>query len=235
MMVISAIDLLDGKVVRLVKGDPDNKTIYSDDPVKVAERWAAEGAEMLHVVDLDAALQTGTNNRKMIYEIAASIQIPVQAAGGIRSVEIINEMLKNVNKIVLGTIAFQDPALIGKMIKKKKERIVLAVDYRGGTVVVNGWKEKTNFSIQDAIYDFQAVGISEFLLTSVEKDGTLSGPDFSSLRHASAFPGIKIIASGGVSSLEDILRARTAGCSSIILGKALYDRRISIAHARALA
>jgi phosphoribosylformimino-5-aminoimidazole carboxamide ribotide isomerase len=235
MMVISAIDLLDGKVVRLVKGDPDNKTIYSDDPVKVAEGWAAEGAEMLHVVDLDAALQTGTNNRKMIYKIAASIQIPVQAAGGIRSVEIINEMLKNVNKIVLGTIAFQDPALIGKMIKKKKERIVLAVDYRGGTVVVNGWKEKTNFSIQDAIYDFQAVGISEFLLTSVEKDGTLSGPDFSSLRHASAFPGIKIIASGGVSSLEDILRARTAGCSSIILGKALYDRRISIAHARALA
>ena len=235
MMVISAIDLLDGKVVRLVKGDPDNKTIYSDDPVKVAERWAAEGAEMLHVVDLDAALQTGTNNRKMIYEIAASIQIPVQAAGGIRSVEIINEMLKNVNKIVLGTIAFQDPALIGKMIKKKKERIVLAVDYRGGTVVVNGWKEKTNFSIQNAIYDFQAVGISEFLLTSVEKDGTLSGLDFSSLRHASAFPGIKIIASGGVSSLEDIIRARTAGCSSIILGKALYDRRISIAHARALA
>ena len=235
MMVISAIDLLDGKVVRLVKGDPDNKTIYSDDPVKVAERWAAEGAEMLHVVDLDAALQTGTNNRKMIYKIAASIQIPVQAAGGIRSVEIINEMLKNVNKIVLGTIAFQDPALIGKMIKKKKERIVLAVDYRGGTVVVNGWKEKTNFSIQNAIYDFQAVGISEFLLTSVEKDGTLSGPDFSSLRHASAFPGIKIIASGGVSSLEDIIRARTAGCSSIILGKALYDRRISIAHARALA
>ena len=235
MMVISAIDLLDGKVVRLVKGDPDNKTIYSDDPVKVAERWAAEGAEMLHVVDLDAALQTGTNNRKMIYKIAASIQIPVQAAGGIRSVEIINEMLKNVNKIVLGTIAFQDPALIGKMIKKKKERIVLAVDYRGGTVVVNGWKEKTNFSIQNAIYDFQAVGISEFLLTSVEKDGTLSGPDFSSLRHASAFPGIKIIASGGVSSLGDILRARTAGCSSVILGKALYDRRISIAHARALA
>lgn len=235
MMVIPAIDLLDGKVVRLVKGDPDSKTIYSDDPVEVAERWAAEGAEMLHIVDLDAALQTGNNNRKMIYRIAASIQIPIQAAGGIRSVEIMNEMLKNVNKIVLGTIAFQEPELIGKMIKKKKERIVLAVDHRDRIVVVNGWKEKTNFSIQKAIYDFQAVGISEFLLTSVEKDGTLSGPDFSSLRHASAFPGIKIIASGGVSNLEDILRVRTAGCSSIILGKALYDRRISIAHARALA
>jgi phosphoribosylformimino-5-aminoimidazole carboxamide ribotide isomerase len=235
MMVIPAIDLLDGKVVRLVRGDPDNKTIYSDNPVEVAERWAAEGAEMLHIVDLDAALQTGNNNRKMIYKIASSIQIPVQAAGGIRSVEIINEMLKNVKKIVLGTIAFQEPDLIGKMIKKKKERIVLAVDHRDRTVVVNGWIEKTNFSIQNAIYDFQAVGISEFLLTNVEKDGTLSGLDFSSLRYASTFPGIKIIASGGVSSLEDILRARTAGCSSIILGKALYDRRISIAHARALA
>jgi len=234
-MVIPAIDLLDGKVVRLVKGDPNSKTIYSDDPVEVAERWAAEGAEMLHIVDLDAALQTGNNNRKMIYKIAASIQIPVQAAGGIRSVEIINEMLKNVNKIVLGTIAFQEPDLIREMIKKKKERIVLAVDHRERTVVINGWREKTNFSIQNAIYDFQAVGISEFLLTSVEKDGTLSGPDFSSLQHASAFPGIKIIASGGVSSLEDILRARTAGCSSVILGKALYDRKISIAHARALA
>ena len=235
MIVIPAIDLLDGKVVRLVKGDPDNPTVYSVNPVEVAERWAAEGAEMLHIVDLDASLQTGNNNRKMIYKIAASIQIPVQAAGGIRSVEIINEMLKNVNKIVLGTIAFQEPDLIGKMTKKKKERIVLAVDYRDGTVVVNGWKEKTNFSIQDAIYDFQTVGLTEFLLTSVEKDGTLSGLDFSSLRYASTFPDIKIIASGGVSSLEDILRARTAGCSSIILGKALYDRRISISHARALA
>ena len=235
MIVIPAIDLLDGKVVRLVKGDPDNPTVYSDNPVEVAERWAAEGAEMLHIVDLDASLQTGNNNRKMIYKIAASIQIPVQAAGGIRSVEIINEMLKNVNKIVLGTIAFQEPELIGKMTKKKKGRIILAVDYRDGTVVVNGWKERTNFSIQDAIYDFQTVGITEFLLTSVEKDGTLSGLDFSSLRYASTFPDIKIIASGGVSSLEDILRARTAGCSSIILGKALYDRRISISHARALA
>ncbi len=235
MIVIPAIDLLDGKVVRLVKGDPDRKTIYSDDPVEVAERWAVDGAEMLHVVDLDAALQTGNNNRKMIYKIATSIQIPVQAAGGIRSVEVINEMLKNVNKIVLGTIAFQEPDLIGKMIKKKKERIVIAVDYLDRTVVVNGWKEKTNFSIQNAIYDFQAAGISEFLLTSVEKDGTLSGLDFSSLRDASAFPGIKIIASGGVSSLQDILRARTAGCSSIILGKALYDGKISIAQARAIA
>ncbi len=235
MMVIPAIDLLDGKVVRLVKGDPESKTIYSDDPVEVAKRWAAEGAEMLHIVDLDAALQTGNNNRKMIYKIAASIQIPVQAAGGIRSVDTINEMLKNVNKIVLGTIAFQEPDLIGKMIRKKKERIVLAVDHRDRTVVVNGWKEKTNFSIKNAIYDFQAVGISEFLLTSVEKDGTLSGPDFSSLQHASTVPGVKIIASGGVSNLEDILRARTAGCSSIILGKALYDRRISIAHAKAIA
>ena len=234
-MVIPAIDLLDGKVVRLVKGNPDNVTVYSDNPVEVAKGWAAEGAEMLHIVDLDASLQTGNNNRKMIYKIAASIQIPVQAAGGIRSVEIINEMLKNVNKIVLGTIAFQEPDLIGKMTKKKKGRIVLAVDYRDGTVVVNGWKERTNFSIQDAIYDFQTVGITEFLLTSVEKDGTLSGLDFSSLRYASTFPDIKIIASGGVSSLEDILRARTAGCSSIILGKALYDGMISISHARALA
>jgi phosphoribosylformimino-5-aminoimidazole carboxamide ribotide isomerase len=235
MIIIPAIDLLDGKVVRLVKGDPANKTIYSDNPIEVAKRWTSEGAEMLHIVDLDAALQTGNNNRKTIYEIAASIQIPVQAAGGIRSVEIINEMLKNVHKIVLGTIAFQEPGLIGKMIKKRKERIVLAVDHRDRRVVVNGWKEKTNFSVQNAIYDFKSLGISEFLLTSVERDGTLSGPDFSSLRYASAIPGVKIIASGGVSSLEDILRARTAGCSSIILGKALYDGKMSIAHARALA
>lgn len=121
-MVIPAIDLLDGKVVRLVKGDPNNKTIYSDNPVEVAERWASEGADMLHIVDLDAALQTGVNNRKMIYKIAASVQVPVQAAGGIRTVEIINEMLRSVNKIVLGTIAFQEPGLIEKMIKKKKRK-----------------------------------------------------------------------------------------------------------------
>ena len=235
MKVIPAIDLMDGKVVRLVKGDPNNKTIYSDDPVDVAGRWASEGADMLHVVDLDATLQTGTNNRKMIYKIAASTQIPLQAAGGIRSVEIINEMLKNVDKIVLGTIAFQEPSLIKEMIKKKKERIVIAIDHLDRTVMVDGWKERTNSSLQDAINDFRSEGISEFLLTSIEKDGTLSGPDIATLCYAAAFPGVRIIASGGVSSLEDIIRARAAGCSSIILGKALYDRRLSIAHAKALA
>jgi phosphoribosylformimino-5-aminoimidazole carboxamide ribotide isomerase len=235
MKVIPAIDLMDGKVVRLVKGDPDNKTIYSDDPVDVAGRWVSEGADMLHVVDLDATLQTGTNNRKMIYKIAASTQIPLQAAGGIRSVEIINEMLKNVDKIVLGTIAFQEPSLIKEMIKKKKERIVIAIDHLDRTVMVNGWKERTDSSLQNAINDFRSEGISEFLLTSIEKDGTLSGPDIATLCYAAAFPGVRIIASGGVSSLEDIIRARAAGCSSIILGKALYDRRLSIAHAKALA
>jgi phosphoribosylformimino-5-aminoimidazole carboxamide ribotide isomerase len=235
MKVIPAIDLMDGKVVRLVKGDPDNKTIYSDDPVDVAGRWVSEGADMLHVVDLDATLQTGTNNRKMIYKIAASTQIPLQAAGGIRSVEIINEMLKNVDKIVLGTIAFQEPSLIKEMIKKKKERIVIAIDHLDRTVMVNGWKERTDSSLQNAINDFRSEGISEFLLTSIEKDGTLSGPDIATLCYAAAFPGVRIIASGGVTSLEDIIRARAAGCSSIILGKALYDRRLSIAHAKALA
>jgi phosphoribosylformimino-5-aminoimidazole carboxamide ribotide isomerase len=235
MKVIPAIDLMDGKVVRLVKGDPDNKTIYSDDPVDVAGRWVSEGADMLHVVDLDATLQTGTNNRKMIYKIAASTRIPLQAAGGIRSVEIINEMLKNVDKIVLGTIAFQEPSLIKEMIKKKKERIVIAIDHLDRTVMVNGWKERTDSSLQNAINDFRSEGISEFLLTSIEKDGTLSGPDIATLCYAAAFPGVRIIASGGVSSLEDIIRARAAGCSSIILGKALYDRRLSIAHAKALA
>jgi phosphoribosylformimino-5-aminoimidazole carboxamide ribotide isomerase len=235
MKVIPAIDLMDGKVVRLVKGDPDNKTIYSDDPVDVAGRWVSEGADMLHVVDLDATLQTGTNNRKMIYKIAASTQIPLQAAGGIRSVEIINEMLKNVDKIVLGTIAFQEPSLIKEMIKKKKERIVIAIDHLDRTVMVNGWKERTDSSLQNAINDFRSEGISEFLLTSIEKDGTLSGPDIATLCYAAAFPGVRIIASGGVSSLEDIIRARAAGCSSIILGKALYDRRLSIAYAKALA
>jgi phosphoribosylformimino-5-aminoimidazole carboxamide ribotide isomerase len=235
MKVIPAIDLMDGKVVRLVKGDPDNKTIYSDDPVDVAGRWVSEGADMLHVVDLDATLQTGTNNRKMIYKIAASTQIPLQAAGGIRSVEIINEMLKNVDKIVLGTIAFQEPSLLKEMIKKKKERIVIAIDHLDRTVMVNGWKERTDSSLQNAINDFRSEGISEFLLTSIEKDGTLSGPDIATLCYAAAFPGVRIIASGGVTSLEDIIRARAAGCSSIILGKALYDRRLSIAHAKALA
>lgn len=235
MKVISAIDLMDGKVVRLVKGDPNNKTIYSDDPVNIARTWASEGADMLHVVDLDAALQTGTNNRKIIYKIAAAIQIPVQAAGGIRSVEIINEMLKNVNKIVLGTIAFQEPTLIKKMIRKKKERIVVAIDHLDRTVMVNGWKEKTGFSVQSAIHDFRSEGISEFLLTSIEKDGTLSGPDIATLCYAAASHGVRIIASGGISNLEDIIRARVVGCSSIILGKALYDRRLSIAHAKALA
>lgn len=235
MKVIAAIDLMDNKVVRLVKGDPANKTVYSNDPVEMARKWASEGADMLHVVDLDATLQTGANNRKMIYEIATSTQIPVQAAGGMRSIDIINETLKNVNKIVLGTIAFQEPDLIRRIIRKKKGRIVLAIDHLDGNVMINGWKERTDFSVQNAINDFGAEGVSEFLLTSIERDGTLSGPDIATLSYAAASPGTSIIASGGVSSLKDILRIRAAGCSSIILGKALYDRKLTISQAKALA
>ncbi len=237
MKIIAAIDLLEGSVVRLLKGDPASRIVYSNNPRKIAEQWEAEGADMIHVVDLDAALGTGRNNTKIVSDIIESVQIPVQVAGGIRSKEAIDEMLghKKAAKVVIGTVAFKDPGLIQQISRKKLERIVISVDQLNNIVMVHGWKEPSGTKLADAINMFLSIGILEFLLTSVERDGTLEGPDLQTLQYACSFNRARIIASGGISNLLDIVKLRTIGCSSVILGKAIYDGKLSISRAKALA
>ncbi|HZC49195.1 MAG TPA: 1-(5-phosphoribosyl)-5-[(5-phosphoribosylamino)methylideneamino]imidazole-4-carboxamide isomerase [Nitrososphaeraceae archaeon] len=236
MKVIPSIDLMNGNVVRLVRGDPANKVVYSDNPIETARKWEAAGADMLHVVDLDATLRTGINNNEIVFRIIDSVKIPVQAAGGIRSINAINEMLnKNAAKVVLGTIAYKEPDSIRQIAKKKVEKLIISIDQNNGRVMIDGWREASSYGIVDAINLFMAMGIREFLLTSIDRDGTLNGPDVMTLSLASSFANSLIIASGGISSLEDIIRVRSAGCYSVILGKAVYEGKISIERVKAIA
>lgn len=236
MKVIPSIDLMNGNVVRLVRGDPANKVVYSDNPIETARKWEAAGADMLHVVDLDATLRTGINNNEIVFKIIDSVKIPVQVAGGIRSINAINEMLnKNAAKVVLGTIAYKEPDSIRQIAKKKIEKLVISIDQNNGRVMIDGWREASSYGIIDAINLFMSMGIRDFLLTSIDRDGTLNGPDVTTLSLASSFANSLIIASGGISSLEDIIRVRSAGCCSVILGKAVYEGKISIGRVKAIA
>lgn len=234
MRVIAAVDIMGRSVVRLVKGDPANKVVYSSDPVETAKKWEAAGADMLHVVDLDAAFQTGSSNAEIVKRIAAeAVKIPVEVAGGIRTTEAAEDMLSKASRAVLGTMAYSEQEAVNKLVKKYPGRIIISIDQKGGNVMVKGWKESANIKVGDAIAQFRAMGIDEFLLTSIERDGTLEGPDVQML--AEAAKSARIIASGGIASIEDVIRVRSAGCSSVILGKAMYEGKVSIERAKAVA
>ena len=237
MKVIAAVDIMEASVVRLVMGDPVNRITYSSNPIETAQKWEEAGADLIHALDIDAALGRETNNAKIISEIIKSVQIPVQVAGGIRSVEALDEMLgpKKAAKVVLGTLALKDPELIKQLPRKKLEKIVISVDHVKNMVMVQGWKEPSGIKLAEAINLFLSMGINEYLLTSVERDGTLRGPDLDTLSYACTFNDAKIIASGGVSNLLDTVRLRTIGCSSVILGKAIYDGKLDLSRVKALA
>jgi phosphoribosylformimino-5-aminoimidazole carboxamide ribotide isomerase len=232
MKIIAAVDIMGGSVVRLVKGNPANKVEYSSDPVETAEKWEAVGADMLHVVDLDAAFSTGSNS-ELIAKISKAVRIPLQVAGGIRSLEKAEEMLSMASRVVIGTMAYREPEIIRKLVKKNAGRVAISVDQIDGMVMVKGWKESTGTTAVDAISQFHAIGVDEFLLTSIDRDGTLQGPDIKTLSDAAMYA--KIIASGGISSIEDVIRVRSAGCISVIIGKALYDSKVSIEKVKSVA
>jgi phosphoribosylformimino-5-aminoimidazole carboxamide ribotide isomerase len=231
MKVIAAVDIMGGSVVRLVKGDPASKVEYSNDPVETAKKWELAGADMLHVVDLDAAFSTG-NNSGLIARISEAVRVPLQIAGGIRSVEKAEEILSIATRLVIGTMAYREPGVVRKLVKKKPGRIVISVDQMDGTVMMKGWKESTGMRVSDAISQFIAIGIDEFLLTSIDRDGTLQGPDIKTLADASVYA--RIIASGGISSIEDVIKIKNAGCSSVIIGKAMYEGKVSIEKVKAV-
>ena len=232
MRVIAAVDIMGGSVVRLVKGNPANKVEYSNDPVETAKKWENVGADMLHVVDLDAAFSTGSNS-ELISKISEAVRIPLQIAGGIRSLEKAEEVLSMASRVVIGTMAYREPEVIRKLVKKNAGRVAISVDQIDGMVMVKGWKESTGTRVADAISQFLAIGVDEFLLTSIDRDGTLQGPDIKTL--ADAAVSARIIASGGISSIEDVIRIRSAGCSSVIIGKAMYDGKVSIDKVTAVA
>ena len=172
MKIIPAIDLMDGKVVRLVKGDPNQKTVYSDDPISVAQKWESSGADMIHIVDLDATLGQGTNY-PLIKKIIKEVKVPIQVAGGLRNETIINQIASIVSRVVIGTLAFENKQVLKKLLTEYgNEKIVLAVDHIDGKIVTNGWQKNTGMNLIESMNEFTKMGFSEFLLTNVTKDGT---------------------------------------------------------------
>jgi phosphoribosylformimino-5-aminoimidazole carboxamide ribotide isomerase len=232
MKVIPAIDLMNGQVVRLYKGDPKQKTVYSNDPVEIAKKWEANGADMLHIVDLDATLGIGSN-LGIIKNILKEITIPVEVAGGLRDESLILDVIKISNRIVIGTLAFKNKELLKKLLLSLgSEKIVISVDHMDGEIVIHGWQDKTGIKLVDSIKEFLEMGFTEFLLTNVSKDGTMEGPDLEYLEQACNLENTNIIASGGISNVSDVNDVKEKNAFGVILGKALYENKITIEEAK---
>jgi len=236
MKVLAAIDIMNGEVVRLTKGDQATKKVYSKDPVKIAKKWEKDGADMLHIVDLDAAFGSTSNNLSIISEILKAVNIKVQIGGGIRDTDTFERIAKmGFSRIVVGTMAYRNTNELRLLCKNYSDKIVISLDEMNGKVMIDGWQSSSDSTVDDAIIKFNKFGISNFLLTSIIKDGTLSGPDIVTLNSINTDRKSKIIASGGISNLLDVLRVRSIGCDSVILGKALYEERLEINKVKALA
>jgi phosphoribosylformimino-5-aminoimidazole carboxamide ribotide isomerase len=234
MQLIPAIDLMKGRIVRLSRGDPKTAKIYGQfgDPVQTAQKWQAEGAKKLHIIDLDAALGSG-NNYSLLSEIVENVTLPIQVGGGIRSFKDAERLLAlKIDQVILGALPFNDPsALILIQEKFGPDHVIVALDNRNGDIMIEGWKTKTSMGINEALKKFLSMGIYSFLITSITKDGTLSGPDLETLDKASRNPGAKIIAAGGIGQLEDLLDLQGIGVEGAVIGKALYEERFTLKEA----
>ena len=232
MKIIPAIDLMEGKVVRLYKGDPNKKTIYSENPLEIAKKWESAGADMIHLVDLDATLGSGSNF-DLLKNIVKSVKTPVQVAGGLRNEKIIEEALKFATRVVIGTLAFKDKtALDGLLATYSNEKLVISVDHNDGKIVTNGWKETTSLELVSMVKELVKNGFTEFLSTSINRDGTLQGPDVKWLSSLREIKNVNVIASGGISNIGDVMSVKKLNPFGVILGKALYENQVTIEEAK---
>ena len=227
MIVIPAIDLRAGRAVRLVRGDPSEETAYDDDPVAVAVRFQEEGARRLHVIDLDAALDEG-ENRDAIGEICRAVALPVQVGGGVRSLAQIGDVLElGAQRAILGTAAAADAGFVARAVEEHAEHVVVAVDVRGGHVMIKGWKEEGP-ALEETMAVLNDAGTPRYLVTAIARDGTLEGPDLRLYRHVMQLTDRPVIASGGVRTAEDIWELRDIGCEAAVSGKALYEKTLKL-------
>jgi phosphoribosylformimino-5-aminoimidazole carboxamide ribotide isomerase len=228
VVVIPAIDILGGRCVRLVKGDYGKPTVYSDSPLEVVDEFLQAGAEHLHVVDLDAARGTG-ENRAVIESIVSRHDLKIQVAGGIRTAEAVDHWIGlGVHGLVMGTAAVRDPRLLERCARRHPARILTALDVRDEKAAVSGWPETEPVMMGSLLSRWDRLPLAGVILTCIDRDGTLSGPDLATLAKARSMTGLSVQYSGGVSSLDDIAKVASAGAQAVILGKALYEGRIPL-------
>ena len=237
MEIIPAIDIKSGRCVRLFQGDFRKETIYSDDPLAVALRWQSEGACRLHVVDLDGASIGTPANLDVIKLIAERVDIPIQVGGGIRSFEVATGLLDaGVDRVVLGTAAVLNPGLVMDVSRERgSDSMIVAVDARDGRVSIKGWTERTSITVEELVQRMDKLGARRFIYTDIARDGTLTEPNFASIREMVQGTAHPVLASGGVSSREHIRELATTGVEGAILGKALYSGNLSFKEAKVAA
>jgi phosphoribosylformimino-5-aminoimidazole carboxamide ribotide isomerase len=228
MIIIPAIDLRGGRCVRLSQGQASAETVYSENPVKIAKRWYDEGAELLHIVNLDAALnQDDTENLKALEDILYEVNIPVQFGGGVRSMDAVRRLDElGATRIVIGTTAIENPALLEHIIDEFGSTIVVGIDARDGKVALRGWEKLSNINAIEFAQEMAELGIERIVYTDIARDGMLSGLNLEATREIAEASGLRVTASGGVASLDDIYALKEIepyGVDSVIIGKALYE------------
>nr|HID58354.1 1-(5-phosphoribosyl)-5-[(5-phosphoribosylamino)methylideneamino]imidazole-4-carboxamide isomerase [Desulfobacterales bacterium] len=235
MLIIPAVDIKEGHCVRLLQGREDKKTIFSDKPEAMALRWQEEGAELLHVIDLDGAFRKTPQNIKAVKRILEWTGIPVQLGGGIRNMETIKMFLEmGVHRVILGTEAICNPSLVEEACSIYPGRIILGIDARNGMVAIEGWTKTTRIKALDLAKRFENSGLSAIIFTDINKDGTERGPSIEETKRLAESVPVPVIASGGVSSLEDvknILSLQSSGVVGVVIGRALYTGSIRLREA----
>lgn len=226
MIIFPAIDIRGGKCVRLTEGRFDKETVFADNPADMAARWAEEGAEFLHVVDLDGALAGKSVNLAIVKRIVRTVKIPVQLGGGIRTLDNIDQVFQaGVNRVILGSIAVRQPQLVEQACNLYGSKIVVGIDARDGQVAVDGWGVSGGISAGDLAKKMATVGVERIIYTDISRDGTMAGVNVSATGTLARESGLKVIASGGVSNLDDIRAVKAVaddGVEGVIVGKALY-------------
>jgi phosphoribosylformimino-5-aminoimidazole carboxamide ribotide isomerase len=238
VILFPAVDIQRGRAVRLRLGHFDEETVYAESPLEAARAWADEGAQYLHVVDLDGARRGSPQHLGELRRMTAELEPPVQYGGGLRTIGAVHDALEaGARRVVLGTAALRDEALLGSALELAgPDRVVVAVDVRGGRVSVAGWTEASDLRPEDLVARLERRGARTFAYTNVDRDGTLAGPDLEGLRLVAQATGGRVIASGGVSSLADLEALRALeldNLEGVIAGKALYERRFTVAEGNA--
>jgi phosphoribosylformimino-5-aminoimidazole carboxamide ribotide isomerase len=235
MIIFPAIDMRHGKCVRLLQGRAEHETVYFEDPVAVALRWEAEGAAWLHLVDLDGAMSGGLGNRAIAKRIFSALHIPVQFGGGVRSMEDVEEILNaGAARVVMGTAAVQHPEFLAEALQRFGDSIVVGIDARDGRVATHGWNQVASLEAETFAQMLVRRGLQRVVYTDISKDGMLVGPNLEATKRLVADTHLKVVASGGVASLDDLRALRgleTMGVEGAIVGKALYEQRFTLKEA----